>query len=72
MLSSYLVALFSGALLYLVMLLDAKYIEPSDKPISPKLPLFVILMVWLICVFYKSSSVVPVNKQKILVGGFYD
>lgn len=72
MLSSYLVALFSGVLLYLVMLLDAKYIEPSDKQISPKLPLFVTLMVWLICVFYKTGATIPVSKQGILVGGFYD
>ena len=72
MLSSYLVAFFSGVLLYLVMILDSKYIEPSDKQISPKLPLFVTLMVWLICVFYKATPSIPVSKQTLLTGGFYD
>jgi hypothetical protein len=71
-LSSYLVALFSGVLLYLVLVLDAKYIEPNDKPISPKIPLFVTLMVWMICVFYKSDgSSVPIARQPVLLGGFY-
>jgi hypothetical protein len=54
------------------MILDSKYIEPSDKQISPKLPLFVTLMVWLICVFYKATPSIPVSKQTLLTGGFYD
>ena len=73
-LSSYLIALFTGVLLYLVMLLDCKFIEPNNRVISPKIPLFVTLMVWLICVFYKSDGViahVPINQQPMLSGGFY-
>ena len=71
MLSSYLLALCSGLLVYLVMLLDAKYIDPNDKPVSPKIPLFVTMIVWFIVVFYKTESSVPVLKQKAMVGGFY-
>jgi hypothetical protein len=71
-LSSYLIALFSGVLLYLVMILDAKYIEPNDKQISPKIPLFVTLLVWMICVFYKTDgSNIPVAQQTMLHGSFY-
>lgn len=71
-LNTYLIAIFAGVLVYFVMMLDAKYIEPSDKPISPKIPLFVTLLVWLICVFYTSeTSSLPIAKQPAMVGGFY-
>lgn len=70
MLSSYLIALLSGVVLYLIMVLDAKYIEPSDKQISPKIPLSVTLMVWLICVFYKPNSV-PIIKTGGNLNSFY-
>lgn len=64
---TYLIAILSGLVLYLVMILDAKYIDTSkgDEPISPKIPLFVTLMVWIICTFRDSPSIqpMPMNKQ---------
>ncbi len=47
-LNSYLIALLSGIFVYLIMILDAKYIEQvkDDKPVSPKIPLLVTLIVW--------------------------
>lgn len=72
MLSSYLIALLSGVVLYLIMVLDAKYIEPTDKQISPKLPLLVTLMVWLICMFYIPGRVSTVVKPVTNLNRFYD
>ena len=69
-LNSYLIPLFIGVLVYLIMILDAKYIEPHDRPISPKIPLVVTLLVWLVCNFYKGESPVA-YKPEIFTGGFY-
>lgn len=71
--SSYLVAILSGVIIYLVMIIDCKYIDPNDRPISPKIPLFVTLLVWTICMFYKTDSItqIPVSQQPMLMGGFY-
>jgi hypothetical protein len=67
--SSYLIALFGGLFLYFVMVMDAKYIDPNSKPISPKLPLVVTLMIWLICTFYQGESISI--KPQIMTQGFY-
>lgn len=65
---SYLLAVLAGVIVYLVMLLDSKYIEKTtDKNfISPKLPLLVTLIVWLICTFaYNDSCNCPIHHQYI-------
>ena len=67
--SSYLIALFAGLFLYFIMVMDAKYIEPNNKPISPKLPLVVTLMVWAICAFYKGEQMT--TRPPIMIEGFY-
>ena len=58
-LNSYLIAILSGILIYLIMILDAKYIEQvkDNKPISPKIPLLVTLIVWIICTFQETQVV---------------
>ena len=71
MLSSYLIALLSGVVLYLIMVMDAKYIDPTDKPISPKIPLLVTLMIWMICMFYMPTQVAPVIKHGGNLNSFY-
>ena len=76
-LNSYLIAILSGILIYLIMILDAKYIEQvkDNKPISPKIPLLVTLIVWIICTFQETQVVkkVPVINainQDILIDPF--
>lgn len=71
--NSYLIAIFAGVLVYFIMIIDSKYIEPNDKQVSPKIPLFVTLMVWFICVFSNNdTSTIPISKQPTMVGGFYN
>jgi hypothetical protein len=76
-LNSYLIALLSGIFVYLIMILDAKYIEQikDDKPVSPKIPLLVTLIVWIICTFQenqvvKKMPVINAINQDILVDPF--
>ena len=76
-LNSYLIAILSGILIYLIMILDAKYIEQvkDNKPISPKIPLLVTLIVWIICTFQETQVIkkVPVINainQDILIDPF--
>ena len=59
------------------MIFDAKYIEQvkDDKPVSPKIALFVTLLVWLICTFQETQVIkkVPIINainQEILVEPF--
>lgn len=67
-LNSYLIPLFIGVLVYFIMVLDAKYIEPNDRPISPKIPLFVTLLVWFVCNFYKGEN--KVVQQTLYTNGY--
>ena len=46
-----------GLLLYIIMVLDYKYIEKTYNEISPKYPLLITLMIWILCEF------VIINKQ---------
>lgn len=57
--NSYLIAIFSGVLIYLIMLIDSKYIEPTkcNEQISPKIPLLVSLLVWIICTFHENEVI---------------
>jgi len=71
--NSYLIAFFSGVLIYLVMIFDSIYIEPvkPKKTISPKLPLLVMLIVWVICVFQEKNQInkltsSPINQEIFL------
>ena len=75
--NSYLIAVFSGVLIYLIMLIDSKYIEPTkcNEQVSPKIPLFVTLLVWIICTFQENEVVkkVPIinaMNQEILMMPF--
>jgi hypothetical protein len=74
-LNSYLIAILTGILIYLIMILDSKYIEQDNKQVSPKIPLLVTLIVWIICTFQENQVVkkVPVINainQDILVEPF--
>ena len=57
--NSYLIAILSGVFIYLVMILDSKYIEQSkdSKPVSLKIPLLVTLLVWIVCTFHESQII---------------
>jgi hypothetical protein len=57
--NSYLIAVFSGVLIYLVMIIDSKYIEPNkcNEQLSPKIPLLVTLLVWIICTFQENEVI---------------
>jgi hypothetical protein len=75
--NSYLIAILSGVFIYLVMILDAKYIEQTKetKPVSLKIPLLVTFLVWIICIFHESQIVEKVPtinalKQNIYVDRF--
>ena len=75
--NSYLIAILSGIIIYLIMILDAKYIEQvkDNKPISPKIPLLVTLIVWIICTFQETQVVKKVPminaiNQNILIEPF--
>lgn len=69
---SYIISALIGLCVYLMMLIDITFIEPSEKNISPKIPLFVTLIVWILCEFilFKPEDVINIP-QKIMVGGFY-
>lgn len=69
--NSYLLSIMVGLLVYLMMLVDARWIEPNNKPISPKIPLFVVLLLWILCEFVLNAKVSPPPIQPILAGGFY-
>jgi hypothetical protein len=74
--NSYLIAILSGFFIYLVMLLDAKYIEQSGtEKISFKMPLLVTLLVWTICTFHETQIIENIPsmnalKQNIFVDRF--
>ena len=75
--NSYLIAILSGIIIYLIMILDAKYIEQvkDNKPISPKIPLLVTLIVWIICTFQETQVVkklpmINAINQNILIEPF--
>ena len=75
--NSYLIAILSGIIIYLIMILDAKYIEQvkDNKPISPKIPLLVTLIVWIICTFQETQVVKKIPminaiNQNILIEPF--
>lgn len=73
--NSYLVSFLSGLFIYVMMYIDCKCIESTNKPINPKIPLLVSLMVWFICEFVicqKNSSMSFQSVQPILTGGFYN
>lgn len=72
--NSYFIALIIGLCVYLMMLIDSHYIEPTDKPTSPKVALWVMLLVWILCEFiiFKPEQIVVPAARKILVGGFYN
>ena len=55
--NSYLIAILCGVFIYLIMILDAKYIEQTKeyKPISFKIPLLVTMLVWIVCTFNESQ-----------------
>jgi hypothetical protein len=61
MVRTYLIAVLAGLIMYLVLFIDAKFIDTSknENNISPKIPLFVTLMVWVICAFVGSESASP-------------
>ncbi len=74
--NSYLIAILSGFFIYLVMLLDAKYIEKtSTEKISFKLPLLVALLVWIVCTFHETQIIEKIPninalKQNIFIDKF--
>jgi hypothetical protein len=57
--NSYLIAILSGVFIYLIMILDAKYIEQTkdSKPVSFKIPLLVTMLVWIVCTFNETQIV---------------
>jgi hypothetical protein len=57
--NSYLIAFFSGIFIYLIMVIDSIYIEPlpNNKTVSPKIPLLVTLLVWIICSFQEKNII---------------
>ena len=69
--NSYLLSFLFGLLIYGMMVIDAKYIEPNNKQISPKIALFAMLLFWIIYEFVINSKVSPAAVQPILAGGFY-
>ena len=70
--NSYLLSALVGLLVYAMMVLDNKYIDPKKDPVSPKIPLFVTLIMWLICEFCLNvPKPVPLATQQVLRGGFY-
>jgi hypothetical protein len=75
--NSYLIAILSGVFIYLIMILDAKYIEQTkdSKPVSFKIPLLVTMLVWIICTFHETQiaeKVPTINalRQDIFVDRF--
>jgi len=75
--NSYLIAFFSGAFIYLIMIIDSIYIDPikTNKNISPKIPLLVMLLVWIICIFQQNnlnikSTCTPTVNQDIFLDPF--
>lgn len=74
-LNPYLISIFAGFFIYIIMIIDAKYIEKDNKIVSPKIPLLVTLIVWLICTFQenqvvKELPVINAINQDILVDPF--
>ena len=70
--SSHYIAFVAGLCVYLAMVFDNSYIDPTDKPTSPKVALFVSLLVWVLCEFILlNPGQVNVEPPKLLVGGFY-
>lgn len=74
-LNPYLISIFAGFVVYIIMIIDAKYIEKDNKIVSPKIPLLVTLIVWLICTFQenqvvKELPVINAINQDILVDPF--
>jgi hypothetical protein len=55
--NSYLIAILSGVFIYLIMILDSKYIEQTkdSKPISFKIPILVTVLVWVVCTFHETQ-----------------
>jgi hypothetical protein len=75
--NSYLIAILLGAFVYLIMIIDSKYIEPKKYKdnVSPKIPLLVTLLIWIICTFQENNIIkkVPVINainQQILTDPF--
>ena len=70
--NSYLLSILVGILVYAMMVLDNKYIDPKKDPVSPKIPMFVTLILWLICEFYLNApKPLPLATHQALKGGFY-
>jgi hypothetical protein len=70
--NSYLLSFLFGLIIYGMMVIDARYIEPNNKPISLKIPLASMLLFWIIYEFVISVKPSPVAIQPIMAGGFYD
>lgn len=75
--NSYLIAILSGVFIYLIMILDAKYIEQTKdtKPISLKIPILVTILVWIVCTFNETQIIEKVPtinalRQDIFVDRF--
>ena len=71
--NSYLIAILSGVFIYLIMILDAKYIEQTKetKTVSVKIPLLVTLLVWIVCTFHKTQIVEKVPTLNALRQDIY-
>lgn len=75
--NSYLISILSGVFIYLIMILDARYIEQTkdSKPVSLKIPLLVTVLVWIVCTFHESQIIEKIPtinalKQDIFVDRF--
>lgn len=71
MLNSYLIALLFGILIYVAMIFDSIFIEVTDKPVSPKIPLLVMLILWLFCE-YVNVTYLTVKINYDLGTGFFN
>jgi hypothetical protein len=70
--SSHYIAIVAGLCVYVAMIIDNWYIDPTDKPTSPKIALFVTLLVWILCEFIilnPNHESIPLPKP--LIGDFY-
>ena len=69
---SYFIAILIGILTYCAMAVDAYINKVSIKSVSFKIPLFVTLLVWVICEFFIKQQPKPViPTAQIMQRGFY-
>lgn len=69
---SYFIAILIGILTYFAMVIDAYVNKNKINSVSPKIPLFVTILVWVVCEFFIKEPVKPIiPAAQIMQGGFY-